>query len=555
MTSRLLRLLLALACLCWAAVATAQEDPWFALDEINAGMPAVPDTVDRRTPRTALKSFIVAARDRDWATAAHLLDLSDLPAERQPVDGPRLAEQLYELLERKAVIDWQTFLQRPDGLQVRGGQNDSQAGEPRRSLLLRDIDLDPVPAAIRLDRVKVGEDGDPFWIFPRETVDDIDAMHAVYGPKAFERALPEALRQKGPLGLYWWEVLGLPILLAMAIGLGRFVHLTMSWLWRRVGRRRLPSRVLRAVSGPLIVASITTLVSVVTRNIFVFSGQIDLFIGPIVAIGFVAAVLMFIVNVAEAVMDTLMAPGDDVDLTAPDHAESRAIATRLNAAKRILVVIVVIVGAGIVLSTADIFRSIGLSLLASAGAFTLVLGFAARDVLGNIMSSLQIALNQSARVGDRIVYDGELCHVERIHMTYVQLRHWEGTRLIVPVKEFVSKDFMNWSMVEPEMLRIIKFKFDPRVDVQHLREVFDRVVEEVAATDVEKRMGDLTQTAVNVAGQDALGLDVWFNVPCNDANTSWEVACDVRERMIMGFAAAFAPDAPLFPRGAVAETG
>ncbi len=35
---------------------------------------------------------------------------------------------------------------------------------------------------------------------------------------------------------------------------------------------------------------------------------------------------------------------------------------------------------------------------------TIVLGFAARNVLGNIMASLQIALNQSARVGDRVVY-------------------------------------------------------------------------------------------------------------------------------------------------------
>ncbi|MDW3183770.1 MAG: mechanosensitive ion channel [Roseobacter sp.] len=206
----------------------------------------------------------------------------------------------------------------------------------------------------------------------------------------------------------------------------------------------------------------------------------------------------------------------------------RTVATRVAAARRALVVAVVLIGGGVFLSQTNVFQNLGLTLLGTAGALTLVLGFAARQVLGNIMASMQIALNQSARIGDRIVYKDYLCHVERINFTYVQLRDWDGTRLVVPVDEFISTPFENWTMQEPEMLRIIKLKCAHQADVDQLRTIFDRVV---ASLDPEE-LGDLDDAKVRVAGQDALGKDVWFALPCADPNTSWDMACKAREKLI-----------------------
>lgn len=167
-------------------------------------------------------------------------------------------------------------------------------------------------------------------------------------------------------------------------------------------------------------------------------------------------------------------------------------------------------------------------MLGTAGALTLVLGFAARQVLGNIMASLQIALNQSAQIGDRIVYNDYLCHVERINFTFVQLRDWDGTRLVVPVEEFANTPFENWSMKEPEMLRIIKLKCAHHADVEALREAFEKVIEDLDSA----QLGDLEAAKVRVAGQDVFGKDVWFALPCADPSTSWDVACLAREQLI-----------------------
>ena len=510
--------------------ATAQ-DAVFETPALNQGLGTPPDRINRETPRATMASFLRAADAEDWEAAAHLLDLGELPIGRQAELGPKLAHQLYDVIDRKVILDWSTLLDRPDALQSQGGDTEAMAGSPRRSLLLRDLPMDPVPAEIRLNRIQPDGADQPQWVFPAETVRDVPALHADYGPSRLELSLPQTMREKTAGGLMRWEWIGLPILIAAAVLLSWIVHRTLKVL-RNHARGQIATGILAASSKPLIIASVTGLVWWVTGNIFVFSGRIDVFVTPAIAMGVVTALLLFIVGSVEALLNGLVAPGEDVDLTSAEQAEARILATRLNAARRVLVVVVFLIGAGVVLSSADLAANLGLSLLTSAGALTIVLGFAARNVLGNIMASLQIALNQSARVGDRVVYKGELCHVERIHMTFVQLRNWDSTRLIVPVEEFASETFSNWTLQDPAMMRVLKLKLDPRADIDILRKVFKDVLIHVATMEIGQNLGDLDESSVSVAEQDIFGILVWFSIPCRDPNTSWEVACAVRERLL-----------------------
>lgn len=193
-----------------------------------------------------------------------------------------------------------------------------------------------------------------------------------------------------------------------------------------------------------------------------------------------------------------------------------------------LIVVIVIGGAGIVLTEADVAHTFGFSLLASAGALTLILGYAAREVLSNIMSSMQIALNQSARIGDKVVYNGQICNVERINFTYVLLRVWTGVRLVVPVNEFVSETFENWTIKEPQMTRLIEIRVAHGADASVLRDAFSEVIEKVE----QEQLGDADSHEVLVTSQDVFGQIVTFCVSCVNPNTSWELSCDVRERLI-----------------------
>ena len=459
------------------------------------------------------------------AVFKYLLDLSDIREDRQQQVGTSLIRQLETVISRKTVIDWDKLLDRPDALDATATSDRAMAGTPRKSLLLWTLDMEDYPASIRLNRIKA-EDGEPVWVFSRHTVQNIPRLYERYGPGRLETMLPDVLTQNTVVDLALWELIGLPVLIVLAIYVARLVWLLTSWVAQRIPSR-LAQQMLNSVRGPACVVVSTLFVMVLEAKIFSFSAELTTILVPTAWLGLIGAGLWFVVNCVEVILDHLTKV-EETDLTLKEEVHKRTTATRISAARRVFVVAVVLVGGGIFLSQTNVFQNLGLTLLGTAGAVTLVLGFAARSILSNIMSSLQIALNGSAKIGDRIVFNDALCHVERIHFTYVQLRDWDGTRLVVPVTEFVSTPFKNWTMQEPEMLRIVKIKLSHAADVDALRDAFDKVIDEME----DKYIGKRDDACVRVGGQDVLGMEVWFLVPCADPNTSWEAACDAREGIV-----------------------
>ncbi|WP_036796755.1 mechanosensitive ion channel family protein [Leisingera caerulea] len=529
MIKTLLRFLVPLLLI--AAPLAAQEKSgcdssrWYCVSGLNTGLPQPSTLINRETPRATIESLIAAAREDAWTEAAHLLDLSGIPEVQQLAAGTGLARQLETVVSRKTVIDWDIILDRPDALDARASSDRAMAGEPRKSLLLWTLELDNRPVAIRLNRIKP-EDGAAVWVFSRQTVGNIPALFARFGPGRFEKMLPDALKENAAFGFKWWEVLGLPLLLALSAGAGWLVWKGMGWAARKASHQVVTDTLL-SIRGPASIGSATLVALAIGSYAFVFSGQISTVLPPLAWLGLAGSGLWLAINSVEAVLDRLTS-FDETDLTQRQEDHKRTMATRLAAARRAFVVAAVLIGGGIFLSQSNIFQNLGFTILGTAGALTLILGFAARRVLGNIIASLQIALNQSAKIGDRIVYNDYLCHVERINFTYVQLRDWDGTRLIVPVEEFISTPFENWTMKEPKMLRIIKLKCAHNADVDALREAFDDIVGKLD----KEELGDPDDAKVRVAGQDVFGKDVWFALPCADPNTSWDVACKAREMII-----------------------
>jgi small-conductance mechanosensitive channel len=205
----------------------------------------------------------------------------------------------------------------------------------------------------------------------------------------------------------------------------------------------------------------------------------------------------------------------------------REIATTLSAVRRVAIVLAFVGGVAAVLAAADAFSTLGWSLLASAGAVTLILGFAARTLLANILASLQIALNGSAKIGDELLFKGYICHVERINFTYVQLRVWTGERLVVPVIDFVEEIYENWTLQDGSLTRKIELKLAPEADLPAIRDLYHKVLDEGEWT-----LADPMHRGVHVTGQDVFGIDVLFRVPTVDAQESWMIACDVQERLV-----------------------
>ncbi|MBV6637903.1 MAG: hypothetical protein KI788_18615, partial [Mameliella sp.] len=173
-------------------------------------------TLDRATPMAAMETFLYLAEHGHFSVAAHLLDLSDVaPADQQSI-GTERARMLSVILERKVVIPWSSLEDRPDGW-LSGNSEDNDTGRERRSILIDRMERGGHLVPLRLNRIKAADTKEPVWVFSRQSVDNIPALYALYGPTDLELALPEWLRTPAFWGMFLWEVLFLPLVALAAL--------------------------------------------------------------------------------------------------------------------------------------------------------------------------------------------------------------------------------------------------------------------------------------------------------------------------------------------------
>lgn len=520
-----LRSLLAalLVILSGASAALAQE-LYFEIDLMNPGLPEPPAALDRDTPRSAMESLLSFFDDDQYGAAAHLLDLGDLPLDAQANRGANLARQLKMIIDRQVLIPWTDLSDRPDGW-LDGAQEDPGAGRVRRSILLNMLELEKRPVPLRLNRVKPAN-GDPVWVISRQSVRDIPALYERFKPTRLEMAMPPWARERGPFGMYVWEWLVLPVITVIAFLLGYLAYHLVGWLGK-FSSRRIVQACVRAFRLPATIIVISAIIGFATNRLLVVTGPISVIVGPLVLLGYVVGLSLAAVRVADEIFDRVSLNSPE-ELAIPGNSHYRNMATMLSGFRKFVIILAVITGAATLLSSVQVFNSLGYTLLAGAGAITIVLGFAAREVLGNLLAAVQIALNRSARIGDQIIFEDRFCTVERIHFTYVQLAIWTGNRFIVPVSHFVKHPFENLSAGDREMTRPIRMTFAQTADVEALRKAFFEIMDEID----DGTLGSKEDAGVWVADQDVFGKKVLFGLPTPDQSTFWDLETACRERLL-----------------------
>lgn len=204
---------------------------------------------------------------------------------------------------------------------------------------------------------------------------------------------------------------------------------------------------------------------------------------------------------------------------------ARKVETQTRFLVRGLNILIVIAGLGVALMSFEPVRQLGTSLLASAGIGGIILGFAARPVLGNLLAGMQIALTQPFRIDDVLNVQGEWCWVEEVTATYVVLRVWDLRRLVVPLQWFIENPFQNWSRNSAVMSGSVTLWLDYAMPVAPLREEFARLLE---ASPLWNRV---TQT-VQVVEAGERAQQVRFLMSASDSSRLWDLRCAVREDLV-----------------------
>ncbi len=472
------------------------------------------DALDRQTPRRTLEGFLKEGREGDFRVAASYLDLHGIAESLRDKEGPDLAQKLAYVLERRPSLDLAKIPDEPEG---------DPSAKAAGSFVADTLYAGEEPVPVTLARMPF-PDGIPRWLIARSTVAAIPALDAAYGPRPIGIHIPVSLTRPTIIGNEPWQWIGVAFAVAFAYVIARGTAALIVRAGGYVARRtptqaddalvessRRPLRVLfgaglfRVFVGPL---QLTTAVVDVCEH----ASYTALVVG-------VAWLLWRLLGVATLWLEEQT--GDD-----PSNAlRGRRVRTQAMLLRRVASVTVGFFAVAFVLMQFEFVRSVGVSLLASAGVAGVVVGLAAQKSLAAIIGGIQFSFAQPVRVGDQVVVETEFGEVEEINLTYAVVRLWDKRRLVLPITYFLEKPFQNWTRSATDVVGTVLLKADFAIPVDAVRAELQRVCE-------ADPLWDKRTCALQVTDSDAASMTLRALVSAEDASRLWELRCNVRERML-----------------------
>lgn len=107
------------------------------------------------------------------------------------------------------------------------------------------------------------------------------------------------------------------------------------------------------------------------------------------------------------------------------------------------------------------------TLVAGAGITALIIGFAAKSTLANLISGLSLAIYRPFRIGDMVTIEDEYGSIEDITLRHTIVRTWENKRLIIPNEKIDNLSLINYSIIDPRILCRVEMgvSYDTDIDL------------------------------------------------------------------------------------------
>jgi MscS family membrane protein len=389
-----------------------------------------PEAAD--SPRASARVFIhLAARKGDFKGAARHLQL---PAGEE-ARGPEMARRLRAVLERHLDIDLDAVsplsegeLQDglPPGVDRVGDVPDGRGGR------------DPVFL------VRARDSAGTYWAFSRQTVSRIDGWYDALPDRWVRDWMPERLQRYGPADLMWWQWLALPVLLVLALVLGRVLGAFTTAVLHRVFRRtptEWDERLLKRTSPALTLLWAVAAAAVLLPWLALLPDahrSVRSLLGGTATIAVFWALWRSVDVWAQFLMERSWA------------VESPSARSLLSVTRNL---VKLLVGIGGVVATLAAFGYPVATVLAGLGIGGLALAFGAQKTIENLFGSISLAADQPFRVGDLVKIEDFTGNVERIGMRSTQIRTFDRTLISLPngkladmrVEDFASRDRIRFA--------------------------------------------------------------------------------------------------------------
>ena len=297
------------------------------------------------------------------------------------------------------------------------------------------------------------------------------------------------------------------------------------YILKRLGknpRNILPVNFAQKIRVPLLIflASLLAQIAVIS-DIFRFEATKEI-VGHSSKIGIILSVAWFLILLFKVVKKRMLRKYD-VDST--NNLKARKVYTQYMMLENIVIFIIVILAVGIALMSFESIRSVGVSVLTSAGIAGIIIGFAAQKAIGTLLAGIQIAITQPIRLDDVVIVEGEWGWIEEINLTYVVVRVWDKRRLVVPTTYFIEKTFQNWTRTSADILGTVYIYADYGLPIDAIREEQTRLLQSTDLWDGNVNVLQVTNTTEKT-------VELRVLVSAKNSPTAWDLRVFLREKLL-----------------------
>ena len=321
------------------------------------------------------------------------------------------------------------------------------------------------------------------------------------------------------------ERIGISIGLLLATGLaGLLVSRMLFLLLMRMAKRAgtpLSTILVMRVRGPLRLLMPLLAVMLVLPPLD-FSASVIEILKHLFGLCIIAVITWIFINSTLTGRDLILSRHN---LQLEDNLKARTIHTQLTMLVRLVLIAIMIVAVASMLMTFDSIRNVGVSILASAGMISVILGFAAQRSLATLFAGLQIAFTQPIRLDDVVIVEGEWGRVEEITLTYVVVKIWDLRRVVVPVTYFLEKPFQNWTRTSANLLGTVFLYVDYAVPVDAVRKELQDILQ--ASDNWDRQV-----SGVQVTNCTERTVELRLLMSAADSARAFDLRCEVREKLL-----------------------
>lgn len=239
-----------------------------------------------------------------------------------------------------------------------------------------------------------------------------------------------------------------------------------------------------------------------------------------ILIGSVGWIALRILYTFEAIIYQKM-----VAMNRDDYVRIKALYTKIHIIRNIATVLIIALTFAAIFMSFNSVRNIGISILASAGFLTAIVGLASQKTLFSVFSGLQIALSQPIKIGDIVVIENTNGVIEEITFTYVTLKLSDKRRMLVPINYFIEKPFENWTREADSLYGSVPFFIDYLQPIEPLRE---------ALTDILKSSPhwDNKINKIEVVNISERAVELSIKLSANSGDELGALKAEVREKLL-----------------------